>query len=173
MDASKALSELLDKQAISEVLIRYCRGIDRCEPDLLRSVYWPEATDSHGVFDGNALEFADFILPFLRRFRTTSHCLSNIAIRLAGDRAAVESYVTAHHERTGDSGAEDYVVGGRYLDLFERRGEEWRILARRFVEDWNQVRPSMPRVEAEPVRRAFGARWPDDPSYSPLMTETA
>ena len=35
----RALRVLLDKQEIHEVLMRYCRGIDRCDSELLHSVY--------------------------------------------------------------------------------------------------------------------------------------
>ena len=46
----RALRVLLDKQEIHEVLMRYCRGIDRCDAELLHSVYHPDATDDHGLF---------------------------------------------------------------------------------------------------------------------------
>ena len=37
----RALQVLLDKQEIHKVLMRYCRGIDRCDAELLCSVYQP------------------------------------------------------------------------------------------------------------------------------------
>lgn len=39
------LQELLDKQAITEVLHQYCRGADRCDEELMMSCYHPDATD--------------------------------------------------------------------------------------------------------------------------------
>ncbi len=53
---------MLAKQSIHEVLARYCHGIDRCDIDMLKSAYWPDATDTHGTFNGNAWEFAEFIV---------------------------------------------------------------------------------------------------------------
>ena len=35
------------------------------------------------------------------------------------------------------------IVGGRYLDRFEQRGDEWRILTRVVTMDWNEHRPSV------------------------------
>ena len=45
------LSRLLDRNEIEEVVLRYCRGIDRRDFDLVRSCYHPDATDRHGSFD--------------------------------------------------------------------------------------------------------------------------
>ncbi len=47
-----ALRLMLDKQEIHEVMMRYCRAIDRMDEELLRSVYHPDAIDNHGLFNG-------------------------------------------------------------------------------------------------------------------------
>ena len=39
-----ALRELSDKQAITEVIYRYCRGLDRMDADLVRAVWHPGGT---------------------------------------------------------------------------------------------------------------------------------
>ena len=54
MTQDAGLQILLDKRAIEEKLHLYCRVIDRLDVDLLRSIYWPEGTDDHGSFVGNA-----------------------------------------------------------------------------------------------------------------------
>ena len=46
------LEELVAKQEISELLHRYCRGIDRFDRDLVRSCYHDDADDDHGIFRG-------------------------------------------------------------------------------------------------------------------------
>ena len=51
------LQAFIDKQAIQDVLVRYCRGVDRCDLEMLRSAYWEDATDDHGSLSGNAWEF--------------------------------------------------------------------------------------------------------------------
>lgn len=136
--AAEELRALADELAIRRVLATYCRAIDRCDKALLRTVYWPDAIDNHGIFNGNALEFADFIVPMLSAMRCTTHSISNVLVQLAGDVARVETYVQAYHDAEGPDGRIDIVVGGRYLDRFERRGAEWRIAHRQFVLDWNQ-----------------------------------
>jgi hypothetical protein len=52
-----ALRDLLDRAAIREVLYRYCRAADRCDEELMRSCYHPDALDKHGRFDGSAGDF--------------------------------------------------------------------------------------------------------------------
>ena len=41
------LQQLLDEAEIRRVHIRYCRGIDRMDWDLVRSCYHPDAIDQH------------------------------------------------------------------------------------------------------------------------------
>ena len=133
------LQSLLDENHIHKALATYCRAIDRCDKELLKSVYWPDALEEHGLFDGNAWAFADFIIPLLQGMTVTMHSISNTLIELHGDYAAVETYVVAFHLMDDPNGGQvDMVVGGRYLDRFERRDGKWRIAKRTFVHDWNQ-----------------------------------
>ena len=41
------LATLLAKQAITEVVVRYARAIDRLDEALLRSVFHPDSTHNH------------------------------------------------------------------------------------------------------------------------------
>jgi len=67
---------------------------------MIKSVYWPEATDDHGNFSGNAMEFADFAIEVLKNFRTTMHYLTNISIDFpTDDQADVQCYFHAYHEQ--------------------------------------------------------------------------
>jgi hypothetical protein len=152
------------------VLAIYCRAVDRCDSELLKSVYWPDAVDNHGVFNGNAMEFIDFVIPLLRQMSQTMHQISNILIDLDGDQARVETYVCAYHLVQGEKDSTDMIFLGRYLDRFERRKGEWRIANRLVVMDWNRNHPATTVWEDGPFRdmRVRGRRWPDDPSYKML-----
>src|SRR5215469_3641262 len=100
----RALRVLLDKQEIHEVLMRYCRGIDRCDAELLESVYHPDATDNHGQFVGKASDFITWALEGLKRDLNTKHYVTNELIELSGEVAYVESYVLAIHHRASKEG---------------------------------------------------------------------
>ncbi len=136
-----ALQELLDKQAIHEVLLRYCRGVDRRDKELLRSVYHAGAIHEHGEHAMNAREFAEVIVDSIGRFAATSHLLSNVLIEMRGDVAHAESYVLACHrvERSGENS--DLTLALRYVDLLERREGVWGIVHRVALHDWSREDP--------------------------------
>ena len=69
-----------------------------------------------------------------------------------------------------DGGKSDVIGAGRYLDRFEKRGDEWRIARRDVVTDWFRQYPDsadwsqgMLGIMIEP-----GGRYPNDDSYKVL-----
>jgi hypothetical protein len=56
------------------------------------------------------------------------------------------------------------VLGGRYVDRFERRDGEWRIAARITVHDWSRIDPVTENFE-HAGRFRQGTRSTDDPVY--------
>ena len=145
-DQERALARLLAKDAISDAINRFARGADSADFELMRSVYWPEATDDHGNFSGNALEFVEHARHVLKRFRKTMHFITNINVEFWADgQADAQSYFYAYHEHLPEQEGGPIMVtlvGGRYLDRFEERNGEWRIIARVVTMDWNEHRPS-------------------------------
>jgi hypothetical protein len=163
------LRALLDKDAIRDCLYRYCRGIDRADEELLRSVYWPDAHDSHGAYVGSASGFVAQAVPRLRSGGRGVHQISNILIELHGDAAAVESSFLALQTNAVAPTLETFLCG-RYLDRFERRDAQWRIAERTVVYDWieERTRAELAQQDAElfAKRQPTGARSPSDPVYA-------
>ncbi len=63
-----------DKEEIRDVLMRYGRGVDRLDEDLIRSCYHDDSFDDHGHWKGNGQDFAAFIVESLReRSHHTTH----------------------------------------------------------------------------------------------------
>ncbi len=155
MADERAIQELLDKQAITEVIYRYCRAIDRLDLELFRSVYHEDATDDHGGRKGTGYEFAEGVVPGLGSVdQRTQHHITNILIEIDGDVAWAESYLMAFHRfldepRLGDNRLDParplLEYGGRYIDRLERRDGVWRIASRVIVYDWSRFSA----VEAE------------------------
>lgn len=137
--------ELAAHIEIQQVLYRYCRGIDRGDRDLIASLYHEEALDNHGGFHGSGAEFAAWIVDLMDQNSIVGqHHITNVLIQLDGECAHVESYFFAYHpDVTQDGKAEGLaLVGGRYLDRFERRQGCWKIGDRRVVLDF--TRPAEP-----------------------------
>jgi hypothetical protein len=138
--------ELSDLEQIRAAALRYCHGIDRLDPDVMRSAYWPDAIDDHGVFVGNAFEFVDRCMGSHARWRSTLHCVVSHAVEFDdADHARGEIYNVTYlfpHE----GGPSLWV--GRYLDRYERRDVEdgpgagdadWRIAHRICVHEGTTV----------------------------------
>jgi len=169
---TSTLQRLLDREAIRESIFRYCRGIDRLDEAALRSSYWPDATDRHGAHQGSASAFIDAALVKLRDSGRMIHHVGNLSIELRGLQAAVETYFLAwQRDRRPDGVEQETFLAGRYVDRFEKRGDEWRVAARVVVYDWVQPMGEAPAAsEAERFgpRVPIGARKPEDPWYTLL-----
>lgn len=127
--------EMADREAIRDCLFRYCRGIDRSDPETLRSAYWPGAMDYHTGFAGTVEQFIEWAMPRLAEMKDSVHMIGNILIRLDGDTAKVESYLWSATISPGEE-PRQVMISGRYLDKFEKRDDEWRIADRMVVHDW-------------------------------------
>ena len=129
--------QLSDLEAIRQCALRYCRGVDRLNPQIMKSAYWPDATDNHGSFVGNAWEFVDHCMTSHLKWRGTAHCVLNHTIELDdAEHARGEIYNVSYlfHHPTEDEPNRTDTWHGRYLDHYEKRsteqGFEWRISKR-------------------------------------------
>jgi hypothetical protein len=166
------IQELLDKQAITEVLTKYFRSVDRGDVETVRSCYLDGATEDHGgLFEGTAKDYVDSIAGAVTHPKSlTSHVLSNVLIELHGDAADVESYATTFARVKSDGERFDCFVGARIVDRMERRDGKWGIAHRQLLWEWNLDVPSneswvrgflTPDVSA----MRHGSKFPDDPVF--------
>jgi hypothetical protein len=80
-DLRVALELVRDRQAIHDVLMLYCRGVDRCDEDIVRAVYHADSYDDHGYWRGNGHDFAAFVTNRLREANSsTTHSVSNVLV---------------------------------------------------------------------------------------------
>jgi len=129
-----------DQLAIRDLVMRYCRGCDRRDFRLVRSLYHDDAIDEHGsMFRGSADEFVAWLEHATAPWELTRHEIGNSVIAIEGDRAEGEHYVRAWH-RTPLPGRKEFTVFGRYLDRYERRGGVWKFLHRRLAFDHGEIR---------------------------------
>lgn len=171
-DAGDALQQRLDaleaRQQITDVLHRYARGWDLLDEQMLRSCFFEDAQHQHGGYKGLSQAFITLALPSVAKTRSTSHAISNIFIELRGDAAVADCYFFAHHRRNNPEGTdeEDYFLGGRYLDRFEKRDGVWKIARRRGLNSLERVVPRADRSFAKAAPDSFVGRTPNDPFYA-------
>ena len=138
--------ELAARAAIGDVLALYCHAIDRRRWDLMDQCFHADASFSFGPVDGSWSEFVEIARGMIDPLPSTHHQLGQSTILFDGDRASVETYLTAAHRIPAEAPAEgvfpgrgvDYhaIIAGRYVDQFERRDGHWRIARRVGTIDW-------------------------------------
>lgn len=132
------LNELLDRERIRDCLARLARGEDRRDAEAITACHWPDAESDYGVFKGSFPNYLAWVVPGSPAIPCTQHVLGQSVIELEGERARVETQVLSYHRVNFGTEERDTVVGGRYLDLFEKRRGEWRIKSRIMLYDWYQ-----------------------------------
>lgn len=158
MDESQkqALQELLDRQAIGDVIQRYCRTLDWLDEEGQASCYWPDAHIEYGFFTGRAEDFLPVVMETERNLARRWHMLSSPLVRFhSNTSASSECYGIFGGGRLQDDGtiAGD-LIGGRYLDEWEKcesdETHEWRISARTYIIDWKSPLANQPMFEPDP-----------------------
>ena len=158
MSATPAeLDELLDRQAIADLLATYCQTLDEYDLDGMAGTFAEDAVTDYGAGRGGRVEGRDAIRARIAagqaEFRRTAHVLGQSLVEIEGHRAEGVTYVTAWHE--WPDGRQD-ALRLRYVDVFRRdEGRRWLITERRVeamgVEgfegtEWNWVTRSAPEA---------------------------
>ena len=136
---ARRLAELDDLQAIRDQQVRYGRALDWDDEKLLSEVFWPDADIDYGFFLGRGDEFVQVLITISRESGCRPwHAISGQSVSLTGPATAnAECYFLGGStclNITGDT--EVQFIGGRYLDSFEKRGNEWRVAKRVLICDF-------------------------------------
>ncbi len=133
------MTRLTDRLEIQDVLYRYCRGVDRLDLEMVVDCYFPDAVDHHGGYVGDAAGLARDIQERHRTIDSSQHFVTNVLVDFTGDDSAdVESYCLCYLRQQADPETGEHelsTIRCRYVDRFERRGEQWRIADRIVVFD--------------------------------------
>lgn len=160
-------AELADRAAILDIMALHCRGVDRADVATLKSCYWRDATTAYGVDTVSAHEFCEGLVAAIQTYQQTHHMVTNSIFAFDDNIAQVESALLAFHYLASDQGEDSEMTYlGRYLDMFEKRGDVWKIRHREPVMSWSQNMAAThdaahPALSA--LRRA--ERFPDDVVY--------
>jgi hypothetical protein len=130
------LQEISDRMEIEGVLIRYTRGIDTGEWDLLDTVFTPDAeidyTESGGIADTfpTVKTWLAEVLPAF--FPKRMHSLAQVAISFEGaDEALATAYFhnpmpLEQQSDDGQGGTKIVEFGGLYHHTLVRTADGWR-----------------------------------------------
>jgi hypothetical protein len=167
------LGEMIDRADIHDCMLRYARGMDRRDRDLLRSAYHDGAIDDHVGFVGLVDDFIDWAFAFHSTQTRHQHYLLNHSADIDGDVAHAETYYLFVGT---DREPENHLTinGGRYVDRLERRGGRWGITARVCMVEWHAESTTL--ITSETIEFLAGvqttARDLTDTSYMRPLTIT-
>jgi hypothetical protein len=168
MPATEALlQEMLDEFQLRKLVHGYCRAVDRGDLAKLRELYHSDAEDAHGAFStGSADDFLGELAAARPYIRSMQHNITTVNFAIDGNSAEGEVYTIATHTFGAGDRDVDVVVGGRYLDKYEKRADTWKFIERTIVTDWAHVNdPSLVDL-GHPITRDTlkGSPGADDPS---------
>lgn len=160
------LRVLLAEREIRNLLLRYCRGVDRCDRELIEGCFHEDALDDHGNWLARggkdiAEQIISRVAPGGGR---AMHFLGNMTIEVEGTSAFAESYLLAF--RTMDRAETPYIRSRavRFIDRLLLRSEQWRISERVVVDEWNRVDPVVERQDDSDLFR-WSSKDRQDPVY--------
>jgi hypothetical protein len=165
-DLLARVAHLEDRAEIRECMMRYARGMDRRDRDVLRSAYHDGAIDDHVGFTGDVDDFIDWAFAYHSTQTRYQHYLLNHTAEIDGDTAHAETYFL--FTGTDREPANHMTIsGGRYVDRLERRDGRWAIVARACVAEW--ITESSSSITDEVIGMLSAQQVPTkdrtDPSY--------
>ncbi len=122
------MSQLEDRLAIGEVIIRYADSIDQCDYDRYCTCFTDDvevAGFSAGSIKGLA-EYREWVSAARNKYGRTQHMIGNIQVTVNGDTGTLRSYVQATHELPSDPD-HLFVLWAAYNDEMVRTNDGWKI----------------------------------------------
>ncbi len=150
MSIDARVMELLDRAEINEVIVRFTRGEDvgdlqlvrNCLADDVQFQYYDDAGNIH------ALEGADAVVDMVRslpgasaigldRMETSTHLIAHVEVlELDGDHARSETPAVSFLSGPKDGEPITLIRGLRYYDQLVRRDGAWKMQRRRTKHEW-------------------------------------
>ena len=123
-----------EKDAIRELMARYCHVLDACQFDEVASLFAEDGewSTTYGSARGRAQIEAllTSVVPKPGEGPQRKHYITNILIKLDGDRASSRSdYLVVRESEVGLMP----VMGGTYMDTFVKREGVWQFARKQLV----------------------------------------
>lgn len=162
---SELLRQVADRQEITDLIYRYCRSMDRCDHEIGYGIWNEGAVVDYGeeIFQGSGRDYIDQCLLQHSHAQSHTHQVTNVIIRLNGDKAAAESYVYSVLRIQMDGKLKQITTWGRYIDALSRQNGRWGIDKRITIRDLDEIADASPFTPCQ-----LGSRDKTDPSYAVL-----
>lgn len=143
------VADMSTYQAISENELEYTRGLDRHDEALERAVFWPDAAISYGNRVAYE-ELASWANASHANSAAHQHHVTGLTLDVDGAIAHEEGYILyssdvqrdRSHDTPGTPTPGRVVAGsfatlgtGRYVNRYERRDGDWRMIVHEYVHD--------------------------------------
>ncbi|CAM5221090.1 hypothetical protein CDEF62S_02079 [Castellaniella defragrans] len=99
------MTQLRAEHDIKRVLQQYCRGVDRRDFKLVRSVYHADAEDHHGPYNGNVDGLIHWMTRRHEGVAQSMHMLGNCLIDWRTDSVALVETYCVTYQRLKENGA--------------------------------------------------------------------
>ena len=142
--APVALSEWLDRAAITQVVQDWGLARDEGRWDTLRACYTSDAVMHTTWFVGSASEFVERSMAAAKAGARVQHFIGAATITLLGDKAVAETRMMLLVRGKLDGVEVDVTCWGRFHDRFVKRGGLWRIVKRVPVYEKDRLDPVDP-----------------------------
>lgn len=154
--------ELWDRQQISDVMLRFGRGLDLHDWDMYAATLADPFEVNFFDLTGRAPAkttpkiWAQFASACLQRL-TVMHQYSNFHINLRGDQADGVFYHVSRHRFPNRHGDDHYTQYGWYENSFRRTEEGWKITKLKHCFQWCDGNPTLIDLSAPDWQAAAAA----------------
>jgi hypothetical protein len=143
------LETLGTDRAILENELRYTRGLDRHDEDLIRDAYWQDAAVTYGVLRP-VPELGPWANETHAKRAAHQHHVTSLTLDVDGDTAHEEGYILFSADLIRDTsfdtpgaptpgrllaGSKATLGTGRYVNRYERRNGLWKMAVHEYVHD--------------------------------------
>ncbi len=120
-----AMSDLLDRQEVADVLMRYGSSLDERNWDRLSTCFVDDVTSvlAGGPEMNGYAQLEEAVRAALGVYEATQHHIADLEAEIDGDSATLRANLIATHLYGGNR----FVVGGVYREELVRTAEGWRI----------------------------------------------
>ena len=164
---SDNLQLIMDEHEIDRVITAWGFARDHGDWDVLQNCFHDDATIHISWYSGPAEEFIERSKKMVAEIKIGEHGKHQIGrakIQLNGARAISECNVELMRRVMGEEFDFDTLTWGRFIDLFEKRGDEvWRIKRRTMVYEKDRLDPLNPaEVPADYFKNMDLSRFPPE-----------